>query len=450
MEFNLTDITKKSLFSLTWPIFIEILLHMLLGNADTLMLSQYSDESVAAVGVSNQIFFMVGILYGILSSGTIILVTQYLGAKIRDKVEEVSIVALIINLFTGVILSLTLYMFGINILKLMDIPEELISIAHDYIKIVGGLSFIQALLMTSSAIIRSHGMIKITMYITFGTNIINVIGNYLFIFGPFGIPVLGPKGVAISTAFSRFIGLLIMLYILVKRIGLKFNFKYLKPIPIKTLKDLLKIGIPTAGEQLSYNISQIVITYFISMLGAEALTTRVYVQNITMFIFLFSVAIGQGTQLFIGHLIGAGERDTAYRTCLKSLRIALIIALAMASVVFTFRKELLGIFTDNYSILSVGSILIALAFFVEPGRTFNLVIINSLRATGDVKFPVYMGMLSMWGISITASYILGIKFGLGLVGVWIAFGLDEWFRGLIMLWRWRSKVWEKKAFVKAS
>ncbi len=76
-------------------------------------------------------------------------------------------------------------------------------------------------------------------------------------------------------------------------------------------------------------------------------------------------------------------------------------------------------------------------------------IINSLRAAGDVKFPVYMGVISMWGVSVTLSYILGIHFGLGLVGVWIAFAVDEWFRGILMFWRWKSRAWENMSFVKA-
>ncbi|EOD00595.1 MATE family efflux transporter [Caldisalinibacter kiritimatiensis] len=447
MDSNQVEIKKKSLFSLTWPIFIEILLQMLLGNADTLMLSQYSDSSVAAVGVSNQVLFMLIVLYGILSNGSAILVAQYLGAKRKDRVQEVVIIAFIINLLIGFILSVGLYVFGINILQLMNIPPEILDVAVIYMQIVGGFSFIQALLMTAIAVVRGHGMMKISMYVTIGSNIINVIGNYMFIFGPFGIPALGAKGVAISTTFSRFIALIVMLYIINTKLELKTSFRNMNKYPKDTIKKLLKIGIPTAGEQLSYNTSQIVITSFISMLGAQALTTRVYVQNIIMFIFLFAAAIGQGTQILIGHLIGAGKKDEAYKICLKSLRIAMVMVIIVTTLFFVLRKSLMGIFTDNPSIINTGSTLIALAFIIEPGRTFNLVVINSLRAAGDVKFPVYMGILSMWGISVVLSYILGIYFELGLVGIWISFAVDEWLRGVLMLWRWRTRVWEDMSFV---
>ena len=218
-------------------------------------------------------------------------------------------------------------------------------------------------------------------------------------------------------------------------------------LPVSHLKNLLKIGIPSAGEHLSYNTSQIVITYFIVMIGTEALTTKVYAQSLMMFIFLFSVAISQGTQIMIGHQIGAGKIEEAYKRCIKSLRLAILISILTAIPIAFFSDTLLGFFTDNPDIIALGGTLILFTVILEPGRSFNLVVINALRAAGDVRFPVYIGILSMWGVSVTVSYVLGIHFGFGLVGVWIAMILDEWLRGIIMLYRWKSRIWVTKSFV---
>ncbi|KAF0818061.1 MULTISPECIES: MATE family efflux transporter [unclassified Cytobacillus] len=438
---------KMTLFALTWPIFIEILLHMLMGNADTLMLSQYSDESVAAVGVSNQILSLVIVMFGFVATGTAILIAQNLGAKKNKTAAEISIVSLGANLVFGVLLSILLFATGKPLLLMMDLPEELLSQANSYLVIVGGFSFVQALIMTIGAIIRSYGFTRDVMYITIGMNILNVIGNYLFIFGPFGFPVLGVEGVAISTAVSRLIGLAATVAVLLKRTEKALPFRLLFRFPKEHIKNLLKIGIPSAGEHLSYNGSQMVITIFIAALGTEALTAKVYTQNIMMFIFLFSVAISQGTQILIGHMVGGKDYEAAYKRCMKSLRLAILISFGTAVLFSLFSEKLMGIFTSNPDIIKVGSVLILLTILLEPGRSFNLVVINSLRAAGDVKFPVYMGILSMWGVSVTLSYVLGIYFGLGLAGIWIAFIADEWLRGLLMLWRWRSRVWVSKSFV---
>jgi len=438
---------KLSLFAITWPLFIEILLYMLMGNADTLMLSQYSDNSVAAVGVSNQILSMVIVMFGFIATGTAILVAQNLGAKMNDDAREVSAVSIGANLVFGLVLSAAVFIFSEQLLRLMDLPPELFDEANSYLKIVGGFSFIQSLIMTVSSIIRSYGFTRDIMYVTIGMNVLNVIGNYFFIFGPFGFPVLGVEGVAISTTVSRIIGLLAAIYVMTKRIPGSLPLSMLFSFPKKHLKNLLNIGIPSAGEHLSYNGSQMVITYFIATLGTQALTAKVYTQNVMMFIFLFSIAISQGTQILIGHMVGAKEIENAYKRALKSLKLAIIISIAAAVIVSFFSKDLLGIFTDNMSIIELGTTLILLTIILEPGRSFNLVLISSLRAAGDVKFPVYMGILSMWGVSVTLSYFLGIYLEMGLVGIWIAFIADEWLRGLLMLWRWRSKVWVKKSFV---
>ncbi|WP_226682655.1 MATE family efflux transporter [Sutcliffiella horikoshii] len=442
-----TNTKKLTLFALTWPIFIEVLLHMLMGNADILMLSQYSDDSVAAVGVANQILFMLIVMFGFIATGTTILVAQYLGSKKREIAAEVTVVSIGANLIFSVAISILVFLFSSKLLLLMDLPPELLTEADSYLKMVGIFSFVQALIITMGATIRSYGFTRDAMYVTIGMNIINVIGNYLFIFGPFGIPVLGVEGVAISTVTSRALGLIVITFLLFKRIEEPLPFKKMFRLPVSHLKNLLKIGIPSAGEHLSYNTSQIVITYFIVMIGTEALTTKVYAQSLMMFIFLFSVAISQGTQIMIGHQIGAGKIEEAYKRCIKSLRLAILISILTAIPIAFFSDTLLGFFTDNPDIIALGGTLILFTVILEPGRSFNLVVINALRAAGDVRFPVYIGILSMWGVSVTVSYVLGIHFGFGLVGVWIAMILDEWLRGIIMLYRWKSRIWVTKSFV---
>ncbi|WP_404408656.1 MATE family efflux transporter [Jeotgalibacillus malaysiensis] len=439
--------TKKlTLFALTWPIFIEISLHMLMGNADTLMLSQYSDDSVAAVGISNQILALIIVMFGFVATGTSILVAQYLGAGKQKSAAEIAVVSIAANLLFSLILSILLFIFDDKILLMMDLPPELLPEATIYLQIVGGLSFIQAVIMTLGAVLRSYSFTKDAMYVTLGMNIVNVLGNYIVIFGAFGFPVLGVEGVAYSTAISRFLGLIVLFILLVKRIDGGLPFLTLFKLPFAHLKNLLKIGIPSAGEQLSYNASQLVITAFIASLGTEAITTRVYTLNIMMFIFLFAISIGQGSQILIGHMVGAGKIEEAYKRGIKSLKIAIYISFGMAVLFSIFSETLLGIFTANEDILFLGSVLIYLTIILEPGRSFNLVMINSLRAAGDVKFPVYIGILSMWGVAVLFAYLLGIVFGLGLIGIWIAFILDEWLRGILMLRRWRSRIWMQKKF----
>lgn len=438
--------SHPSLFALTWPIFIEISLYMLMGSADTLMLSQYSDNSVAAVGVSNQLLNLLIVMFSFITTGTTIVIAQLLGAGRNQEATLVAYVSLGTNFLISFAISLLMFVLAVPILHIMGLSSELMPDATVFLQIVGLLSFIQALIMTYSAILKSYGFTRDTMYVTIGMNLLNVAGNYLVIFGPFGFPVLGVMGVALSTSFARLIGLTAMILIVRNRIGLQFSFKQMFYIQRTHLKKLLKIGIPSAGEQLSYNGSQMIITLFITFMGTQALAAKVYTQNLMMFIMLFGAAISQGTQILIGRLIGAKEFDAAYRRCMKSLYWAIAISLLSSTALSLSSTHLLIFFTSNSEIIQIASLLLILTIILEPGRSFNIVIINSLRAAGDAKFPVYMAMISMWGIGLPIAYLLGIQLEMGLIGVWISFIVDEWVRGIFMYRRWRSRVWTEYRF----
>ncbi|CUB23126.1 Multidrug resistance protein NorM [Bacillus safensis] len=438
--------THPSLFALTWPIFIEISLYMLMGSADTLMLSQYSDNSVAAVGVSNQLLNLLIVMFSFITTGTTIVIAQLLGADRKQEATQVAYVSLGTNFLISFFISLLMFMLAVPILNVMGLSSELMPDAAVFLQIVGLLSFIQALIMTYSAILKSYGYTRDTMYVTIGMNLLNVAGNYLVIFGPFGFPVLGVMGVAFSTSLARLIGLMAMILIVRRRIGLRFSLKSMFHIQRTHLKRLLKIGIPSAGEQLSYNGSQMIITLFITFMGTQALAAKVYTQNLMMFIMLFGAAISQGTQILIGRHIGAKEFDAAYRRCMKSLYWAIAISLLSSTALSLSSTHLLTFFTSNHEIIQIAATLLLLTIILEPGRSFNMVIINSLRAAGDAKFPVYMAMISMWGIGLPIAYLLGIQFEMGLIGVWISFIVDEWVRGIFMYRRWRSRVWTEYRF----
>lgn len=439
---------KLTLFALTWPIFIETLLHILMGNADTLMLSQYSDAAVAAVGVANQIFMMVIVIFGFVAMATSILVAQNLGAKKRKTAAEIVSTSISMNLIFGILLSVIIYLFGKNFLVMLNLPPELMDDALTYLKLIGVFMFIQAVFMTASAVIRSYGFTKDAMYVTLGMNILNVIGNYIFIFGPMGLPVLGVQGVAIATVVSRTLGLIVIFYLMIKRVQEPMPLSSYFVLPIVHVKNLLKIGIPTAGDQVAYHSSQVYITFLVAGLGTIELTTRVYAFNLMALILAFSLSIGQANQILVGHKVGALKNDTAYRLCIRSLKIGVVISTALAILFALFAKQLFGIFTDNEEIIVLGVILMLMTVLLEPGRVFNMVVNNALRAAGDVKFPVYVGIASIWGMSIPLAYLLGIHYGYGLIGIWIAYIADEWIRGLVMFWRWRSRAWERMNLVK--
>ncbi|CAM4093973.1 MATE family efflux transporter [Mesobacillus thioparans] len=435
------------LLALTWPIFIESFLHMLMGSTDTFMLSHISDEAVAAVGVANQLIFFTILVFGFVATGTAVLVSQSLGAGLQADARKISGLSLSLNLIFGLLVSVIVVGFNDLFLQMFNLTPEIHRLAQQYLTIVGGTLFTQALLVTASAILRANGLTKEAMVISIVMNIIHLAGNSLFIFGLLGVPEMGVQGVAISTAISRAIAVILIFRLMYRRLPMRIAVEDYLNFNKSFIKKILKIGVPSAGENVVYNTSQMAITVIIGLLGAMALTTRVYTFNIMSFMMLFGIAIGQGTQILIGYKVGAREFDKAYHQLLKSLKLSIIITMAITVIIVSIREPILGVFTANKEIIREGSKVLLLCLILEPGRTFNIVVISSLRAAGDAVFPVKMAFVSMWGISVPLAYILGIKMGFGLSGVWIAFIVDEWLRGIIMYIRWKSRAWEKKVLV---
>ena len=439
---------SRQLASLAGPIFIETLLVMTLGAVDTFMLSRYSDNSVAAVGVVNQLMNLVFLLFEVISLGTSILCSQYIGAGRRDKVVQVVGISLMFNLLSGVILSSCLYLFADDMLLLMGLRPDLLADGLPYMKIVGGFAFLQAISLSLSASLRSADKAKYPMYVSIVVNILNIIGNYTLIFGKFGMPALGVEGAAISTSVCRFVSVVILFVVLFKKHIPSFPKELFTPFPWIELKNLLKIGIPSAGEHFSYSLSQVVITYFINMISNQALATRSYVVNIVMFTYIFALSISQGGAILIGHLVGMKKIKAAHAIGKRVMRLGVAMSVSLSLVTAIFGRHILGMLTTDPWIISTGATILWIEILLENGRALNFFGVNSLRSAGDIYFPVLVGIVVMWGVQVVGSYVLGISLGWGLIAMWAVFALDENIRGFIFLRRWNSFKWVGKSFIK--
>ncbi|ADU29136.1 MATE family efflux transporter [Evansella cellulosilytica] len=439
---------KLSLFAITWPIFIEMTLHMFLRTADTFMLSRVSDEAVAAVGVANQLIMFMFFLFQFGSIGATVVIAQYLGAKKHDQIHKFSGNALSFNILFGIVVSVVIVSFTSFYLGFFHLTDELFAMARTYMLIVGSALVLQAMMLTLAAIIQAHGFTRYTMYVSVGMNIINIFGNYVLIFGAFGFPQLGVTGVAIATVFSQFLGVTANFIILYFKVKVKVRLiDYIKWKKDRLMK-ILSVGVPAALGQISYSASQIVTTGFITVLGPDMLTTRIYTLNILFFVIVLAISLGRGTQIVVGHLVGAGEMDKAYKEAFRSLKWNISLCLGVAVLLVIFREPLLGLFTSNPLIISTGAVLLIMGLILEPGRCLNIVLGQTLQATGDSRYVMLVSVIIIWAFSVPLYYVLGIHLGFGLIGIWIAFIVDEWIRGIYLLQRWRSGKWRAKALVK--
>lgn len=447
MSKTLSQEKPLKLFQLTWPIFLEIFLFMLMGLADTFMLSSVSDEAVSGVGTANQFIHISILILEVVGNGAAIVVSQYLGSKLFHEVTKISALAVSLNFIVGIFMSVIFLIFSNQLMIMMNLQGDVLHFAQDYLMIVGGGIFLQAIINALAAIIRVHGWTKQTMYVSLGMNILHVVGNYIFIFGKFGAPQLGVHGAAISSVFSRFIAVFVFFILLYKVLNIDLKIRYFFTYSKEFVGKILYIGLPSALEQILYQVTQTVFIFYITHIGIEALAARQYAFNISMFTYLFALAIGIGTSIMVGRYVGAGEQNIAYHQLWRSLKIGILFTVLTAAFVTIFREPLMELFTNDPEVIKIGTSVLLLSLLLETGRTFNITIINSLRAAGDARFPVKIGILSMICMSLPLGYVLVFVFNLGLVGVWLAISADEWTRAIIVFFRWKSRKWERYSLV---
>ncbi|MBF0441943.1 MAG: MATE family efflux transporter [Oligoflexales bacterium] len=443
---NKMDIPLRQL---VWPVFLENLLRISLTSVDVLMLTAFSQKAVAAVGLIQQFTFFIQLLYLMVTVGASIIISQSLGARLFRDAGLAGLGSLILVSELALVLSVIVVFSADHILSLYQLEASVHTYAREFLIIYGGASIFVAINMAQGSILRAWGYSFDPMLVNIIANILNIIGNAICLMGWMGLPVFGVKGVACSTMFSQFVACVILGYMMYRRKDVNLPLRELHRVPPRIYRMILSVGIPTAGENLSYNIGQILIMNIIAKMGTVAMSTYVYAITVLRFVFIPALSIGMGAQIKVGYFAGAGLQSEVYGRVYRYLIMGFFTSLILVCLVNMGKPLILPILTHDHEVLSLLTSVLLISLLHEPGRSLNLIMIPSLKGAGDVRFPVLIGMIVVWGVGVFFSYLFGIVMNLGIVGVWMALVIDEWVRGLLMVARWRSGVWKEKSLVSA-
>ena len=430
---------RLDLIKLTIPILIETMLSMLLGFVDVYMLGSFDDLAASGVATANQVITVISVVFLVFSSACGILINQYLGAEQRDKASRAAALSLVLNLATGLVISVLVAVFSAPILHFIGAQDQVFTYARQYLSLVGAFLFLTAVMNGMAIIIRSHGMTKETMVVAGGANILNIVLDVVL------IPAMGVVGCAIATVVCRAVSSAVIGFILFTKVEKPSMFGLIRPWPHQELRLFYKMGFPSAAEAFLYHTSQIIITALVlHFLSDNELVAKTYMGNITFMFYVFSCSVGQAAQIIVGHMVGAGDYDGARKLGFRAWRQGMIVMVITSLLAIVFREQIFSIFTSNPDVIAIGATLLIINFVLELGRTTNLTIILCLRAAGDVKFPTLWAIFSNWVVGLGGAQLLAVTCGFGIYGLWIAMAADEFFRAILMLIRWRGTRWENK------
>lgn len=438
--------SSADVFVLSVPLFIELFMQIMVGNVNQMMLAPHGTDPAAAVGNALQILNIITIALSAMGTASTVLVTRVLGnASSKRTISEIATVALVVNMALGALMTAVLFAFWPQFFSWLHIDATLWGMGSSFLLIVGSTTILQGAFFAITALLRSFARVGDVMGASLVMNAVNVGVGLVLVNGLGGVPALGVEGTAAANVAARVVGLGLAAFMLLRHTDVRPSPRLLRPFPKKTLKNMLGVGIPSSGEQMNYDLAQIVILSFINVLGTTVVTVKVYCSMLASIAYLYSIALSQATQIVLGYLFGAGKFDIVRRRVWMADLIAAVLTTAVSLTLWWNFDAVVGLLTADPVVHELGRQIMLVEVFLGIGRSLNIVMVRALIALGDVRTPVTVNVAFSWVFAVGGGWLLGIGWGWGLVGMWIAMCIDEWLRAGFLIATFARGGWKQRA-----
>ncbi len=434
----------RDLWVLILPLLVEQALSVMVGMADTMMVSQAGEAAVSGVSLVDMIDVVIINLFAALGTGGAVVTSQYLGARddqdARRSADQLALLAGIAGLSVGL-----LVLIGAGpLLGLLysGVEPDVMEAGLTYLRIMACAFPFIALYNAGAAVFRSMGNSKVSMKISLLMNLCNIVGNAICIFGFH----MGVAGVALPSLFS---------WALAAGLILKLAANPQNQVPIRLaggfrlekrmVRRILSIGIPSALENCLFNLGRILLVSLIALFGTAQIAANAVANNLDNIGCIPGNAFNLAMITVVGRCVGALDFEQARYYVRRLLAADVLVSFLVCGATLLLLPWLTGLYNISQEAKRLACILVlihnGLAPFLWP---FSFTLPNALRAAGDARFTMFVSLGSMAGWRILFSYILGLGMGLGIVGVWIAMILDWLFRILCFSVRYLSGGWQRR------
>lgn len=434
---------SKGLWTVAWPLLLSLALSLSLHFVDAFFLSRVSDQAAGAVGAIFPLLGAAIVLFSAVGQAGASVASQMIGARREAEVPAAYLALIAFNLTVGLATSAFFFCFRRSLPVLLGLDADAATHAAQYLALLGGLQFLKAVQIAYANILMSRGETRWVLAEALVTNLCNVGLNLAFLHGSFGLPRLGVQGVALATVLSLGVGLGLTIAVVRLRLEVRLPFGSSRLEIQRHLQSILRIGIPSALEPVSYQAMQMTVNTLVIAWGAKTLAARVYAFNFVMVsTILWAIAFGVGTQILVAHRIGAKRFDEADSQLKRGLRFGILGNLVISTSLALTYPQLLALLTSDPEVHTLASPMFLLGILVEPARAANIVVGGALRSSGDARYTAAVGVCLMWLVGVPACYLFGQALGWGLAGISLGFAVDESVRGIVNYRRWRLGRWK--------
>ena len=412
----------QELLSIGFPIIIGQLGTIILGFADTLMIGHHSTPELAAAGLVNNIFGLVFVSYMGFTYGLTPIIGKLYGEERTDCIGQKVRNSFFANMLTGAIFTAVLILLYLNLAHIGQ-PEELLSLIRPYFLVNLASVLFMGIFFTMKQFLDGIGKTKVAMWAMIGGNVVNILGNWVLIYGVAGFPELGLLGAGISTLVSRILMALAMVSIVIAGKGFR---EYRHDLIHSSLnkadfKEMNRLGWPVAlqlgMESAAFTLSCVMVGW----LGTIPLAAHQVMITLSQLFYLVLSGMAAALAIRVSHFMGQKDYAAVRRNAYDGFRLNLLFSLCMGIPVFLLRHQIGGWFNDNAEVQAYVSVLIILMMVYQFGDGLQYNFANALRGIACVKPMVLYAFIAYFVISLPLGYTLGFTCGMGILGIWIAF-----------------------------
>lgn len=442
MENEVLEFSNRELRQMIVPLFFEQLLAMLVGMADTLVISYAGEAAVSGVSLVNQFNTIFIYLFTALASGGAVVISQYIGRRALEKAgASASQLLLFSTIFSVAVMGIVLIgneqimgmMFG-------KVEDSVMDACVTYLRISAYSYPALAIYNSGAALYRSLGKTNVTLYLSVISNVINVIGNLVGVF----VLHAGVAGVAYPSLIARTFSAVAVTFLCFSgRNEVFYRKKWIFQWDGASMKQILRIAVPNGVENGIFQLVKVALSSMVALFGTYQIAANGVAQSIWSLAALAGVAMGPVFITVIGQCMGSQNTEAADAYFKKLIRITLVISFAWNLLIFLMTPLFLRFYAlePETKQLVIWLVLIH-NVFNAAAFPFSGALSNGLRAAGDVKFTMYVSMISTIAGRLFLSYLLGLVFDLGVIGIAVAMVCDWVIRAVIFIWRLRSGKWK--------
>ncbi len=439
--------TNKALFALIVPIIIEQLLALLVGIADTAMISYAGEAAVSGVSLVNQLNTLFILVFSALASGGAVVASQYVGRQDRENGVRTAGQLIMITTVISIVIMIIAIVFRSWLLHVLfgTVEADVMDACLTYL-VLSAFSFpFLAVYNTCAGLFRSMNNTRVIMNVSIVSNAINVIGNAIGIF----VLHAGVAGVAVPTIIARaFSGIVLLVLMCNKKNVLYVDVKEVFAWDGGILKKILNVAVPNGVENALFQLSKVVLSSIVALFGTSQIAANGVAQSFWSLAALFSTGMGYAFVTVIAQCMGAGDTDAADYYMKKLLRMSWLGGILWNALIFAVTPLAMNLYSLNAETIHIVIVLIAIHNVGNAllGPTF-LGLPNGLRAAGDIRYTMFAAIFSTVIVRVVFSYLLGITLNMGVYGVAWAMIIDWAVKSVLIVLRYRSGKWKTKKVI---